>query len=116
MGSIFSTPFKYFNKENNQIIKQMKKVTEKNYSEETKLFENKQLNEIFQEIKKNVPYFVINSKNVKILKEPKDFLSTILKEISTAKKRIYLTSLYLGTGNNEKLIVFFLKIKKKKKR
>lgn len=49
----------------------------------------------------SAPCFSVNAKNVRIINEPNDFYETLLQRASSAKKRVSLASLYLGTGKLE---------------
>lgn len=51
------------------------------------------------------PCFPISSETVTIIKEPEVFYKTILARTSEAKNRITLASLYLGTGELEKIFI-----------
>ena len=58
--------------------------------------------------------FLLESNQIKILKTPNEFYNTILSLIGRAKKRISITSLYLGTGYLEKKVIECLKTKAKR--
>lgn len=47
------------------------------------------------------PCFSVSGNNVRIISEPKDFYETLLHHAGAAKKRISLSSLYLGIGKLE---------------
>lgn len=51
------------------------------------------------------PCFQTHTSNIQILQEPSDFHFTLKTLFSNAKKRICLSSLYLGTGNLEQQLV-----------
>ncbi|KJE94130.1 cdp-diacylglycerol-serine O-phosphatidyltransferase, variant [Capsaspora owczarzaki ATCC 30864] len=51
------------------------------------------------------PSFKINASNVRVLHEPSDFFSTLLKGVAQAKRQITLASLYLGTGARERELI-----------
>lgn len=51
------------------------------------------------------PVFRIDSSKLIILKNPKEFYDTIIDGIFRSKKRILLTTLYLGNGNKETIMV-----------
>lgn len=51
------------------------------------------------------PCFPVNSKNIQILKEPRQFYEELLQKCVKATNRITLVSLYLGNGNLEKKII-----------
>ncbi len=51
------------------------------------------------------PCFEIDSENILFLNEPNQFYKHLKKMFSTAKERIIISSLYLGTGDLEKALV-----------
>ncbi|KAL7288390.1 hypothetical protein TKK_0017481 [Trichogramma kaykai] len=51
------------------------------------------------------PAFPVDGSKVTVIYEPKDFYTTLLEKCKTAKKRITLASLYLGTGKLEQELV-----------
>ncbi|XP_034249021.1 CDP-diacylglycerol--glycerol-3-phosphate 3-phosphatidyltransferase, mitochondrial [Thrips palmi] len=51
------------------------------------------------------PAFPVRAQNIKILSEPSEFYDALLRKSSTAKHRIVVSSLYLGTGHLEKALV-----------
>jgi len=59
----------------------------------------------FNWIKKYSPCFRVSGERIKILYEPKEFYETLKRLTETAKKRIVLASLYLGTGKLEQELV-----------
>ena len=52
-------------------------------------------------ISKYSPCFVVNGEDVQVLFTPTDFYQTLMDGIKSAKRRIVLSSLYLGTGTLE---------------
>ncbi|KAM9296853.1 CDP-diacylglycerol--glycerol-3-phosphate 3-phosphatidyltransferase, mitochondrial [Gastrophryne carolinensis] len=52
-----------------------------------------------------VPEFGISSSNVKILSTPAEFYQVMKNQVKTAKKRVTMASLYLGTGPLEQELV-----------
>lgn len=60
---------------------------------------------LFHNFKRVAPCFPHNGQS-KLINSPSDFYQTILKGIETSEKRIILSSLYLGAGEQSKLIVF----------
>lgn len=52
-------------------------------------------------LRKIAPAFPVDASKITLLEEPKDFYSTLLEKCKSAKKRITLASLYLGTGTLE---------------
>lgn len=67
--------------------------------------QDKIINHIHDQLSKLVPTrFYLNSSDcssIKFLYKPNDFYQTLLKNILSAKQRIFLTSLYLGKGEHE---------------
>ncbi|KAG1655251.1 CDP-diacylglycerol--glycerol-3-phosphate 3-phosphatidyltransferase, mitochondrial [Nymphon striatum] len=53
----------------------------------------------------NLPKFKINGENVHVLHSPTEFYNRLLELSKNAKKRIVISSLYLGTGPMEKNLV-----------
>ncbi|XP_056639621.1 CDP-diacylglycerol--glycerol-3-phosphate 3-phosphatidyltransferase, mitochondrial [Diorhabda sublineata] len=51
------------------------------------------------------PCFSVSGKDITILTEPEEFYNTLLTNCSTAKERITLVSLYLGSGNLEQKLL-----------
>lgn len=47
------------------------------------------------------PTFPLASKNVKILKEPTDFYAELLNLIRRARRRLFISSLYIGHSETE---------------
>jgi len=56
---------------------------------------------ITAELDKLTPRFDISADAIEILKEPSDFYETLKAKISTAKRRIYLATLYVGKSETE---------------
>ncbi|XP_033214352.1 CDP-diacylglycerol--glycerol-3-phosphate 3-phosphatidyltransferase, mitochondrial isoform X2 [Belonocnema kinseyi] len=54
---------------------------------------------------KVAPGFPVNGSKITIIEEPAVFYSTLLENCKTAKKRIVLSSLYIGTGKLETKLV-----------
>jgi CDP-diacylglycerol--glycerol-3-phosphate 3-phosphatidyltransferase len=48
-----------------------------------------------------LPWFQVDSSSVNIIQTPKDFHDSIIDGITTAKERIVLASLYLGSDETE---------------
>uniref|UniRef100_A0A8C5R0N1 CDP-diacylglycerol--glycerol-3-phosphate 3-phosphatidyltransferase n=1 Tax=Leptobrachium leishanense TaxID=445787 RepID=A0A8C5R0N1_9ANUR len=59
----------------------------------------------FQWVGDLVPEFGISSSRVKVLYTPSEFYEVMKTQIKTAKKRIVMASLYLGTGSLEQELV-----------
>lgn len=51
------------------------------------------------------PAFPVDANKIKILSQPADFYSLLLKKCSSAKQRIVFSSLYLGTGELEQALI-----------
>lgn len=51
------------------------------------------------------PGFPVSGNNVKIIHSPDEFYSQILNRTKTARKRVSLASLYLGSGSQEEELV-----------
>ena len=51
------------------------------------------------------PAFPVDANKIRFLKDPDEFYQTLLEKCSTARHRIVLSSLYLGTGQLEKTLV-----------
>ena len=58
-----------------------------------------------RDLSKSLPGFSVSSKNVKVIMTPIDFYSALLSMIRHAKTRIFLSSLYIGSEENELVIV-----------
>ncbi|XP_014215007.1 CDP-diacylglycerol--glycerol-3-phosphate 3-phosphatidyltransferase, mitochondrial [Copidosoma floridanum] len=54
---------------------------------------------------KVAPAFPVKGSKVRIIHEPRDFYSTLLEKCKTARSRITIASLYLGTGQMEAELV-----------
>ncbi|KAM4692459.1 CDP-diacylglycerol--glycerol-3-phosphate 3-phosphatidyltransferase, mitochondrial isoform 1-T2 [Rhinophrynus dorsalis] len=59
----------------------------------------------FQWIGNLVPEFGISSSSVKVLSTPTEFYQVMKSQVKTARKRIIMASLYLGTGRLEQELV-----------
>ena len=55
------------------------------------------------ELDKLAPRFEVNGNQIHIIRTPKDFYETLKTRISKAKKRIYLSTLYVGKSEQELL-------------
>ncbi|KAL9955415.1 hypothetical protein ACROYT_G036737 [Oculina patagonica] len=53
----------------------------------------------------HAPVFAVNGKDISVLHEPNQFFNTLKHNVSKAKQRIILASLYLGTGAKEQQLV-----------
>jgi len=54
---------------------------------------------------KNFPCSIIFSFQITVIHEPRIFYNTVVEKCRTAKRRITLASLYLGTGHLEEQLV-----------
>ncbi|XP_038597833.1 LOW QUALITY PROTEIN: CDP-diacylglycerol--glycerol-3-phosphate 3-phosphatidyltransferase, mitochondrial [Tachyglossus aculeatus] len=59
----------------------------------------------FQWIQNMVPEFGISSSHVKVLSSPTEFFELMKEQITSAKRRVVMASLYLGTGPLEQELV-----------
>lgn len=59
------------------------------------------LSSIFQLLDALAPRFMIKGSNIEIITGPKEFYSALKHKIASAKKRIFLSSLYLGKSQDE---------------
>ncbi|KAJ7373544.1 CDP-diacylglycerol--glycerol-3-phosphate 3-phosphatidyltransferase [Desmophyllum pertusum] len=53
----------------------------------------------------HAPVFAVNGDDISVLHEPSQFFNTLKDNVSKAKQRIILASLYLGTGAKEQQLV-----------
>ena len=51
------------------------------------------------------PGFAVNGDKVRVITEPSEFYEELCRRAKTAKKRIVLASLYLGTGEKEQRLL-----------
>lgn len=59
------------------------------------------LKTIFQQLDSIAPRFLLRLGDIDILTEPTEFYNTLKQKISTAKNRVYLSSLYIGKSQHE---------------
>lgn len=59
------------------------------------------LSAIFLLLDALAPRFMTKGSNIEIIQDPKEFYATLKLKISTAKKRVFLSSLYLGKTQDE---------------
>lgn len=59
------------------------------------------LSAIFLLLDALAPRFMTKGSNIEIIQDPKEFYATLKMKISTAKKRVFLSSLYLGKTQDE---------------
>ncbi|GAW01695.1 cdp-diacylglycerol-glycerol-3-phosphate 3-phosphatidyltransferase [Lentinula edodes] len=59
------------------------------------------LHDIAAELKQHQPKFSIPADGIRILSQPSEFYSTLLDMIRRAEERIFLSSLYIGSSENE---------------
>lgn len=62
---------------------------------------NPSINALVSELDKLAPRFELNRGQIEILHDPKEFYSLLKTKISKAKKRIFLSSLYIGKTQEE---------------
>ncbi|CAK8675582.1 unnamed protein product [Clavelina lepadiformis] len=53
----------------------------------------------------NTPCFAVQGENIKVLNSPSEFYCCLIDGIMSAKRRIVLSALYLGTGEKEEKLV-----------
>lgn len=70
-----------------------------------KKFQHPFLNSLFNEITSQTCAFPISADNVEFIETPKDFYQNLKDGILNAKERIVISSLYLGTGDLEKVLI-----------
>lgn len=63
------------------------------------------LSSVVQTLSKIAPAFPLRASQIKILHEPREFYDALLTGIQSAKRRILIASLYLGTGKLEQQLV-----------
>ncbi|XP_068761233.1 CDP-diacylglycerol--glycerol-3-phosphate 3-phosphatidyltransferase, mitochondrial-like [Montipora capricornis] len=61
--------------------------------------------EVVKWMGKHAPVFAVNGGNITVLHEPDQFYASLKDNVSKAKERIVLASLYLGTGTKEQQLV-----------
>lgn len=57
-------------------------------------------------VKEKNPVFAVDASQIEILDDPDTFYESIIEGIRRAKKRILISSLYIGTGSMETKIVY----------
>lgn len=55
------------------------------------------MNEFFQQLQECAPLIRVDASNISILESPIQFYNTIIDKISTSRKRIILSTLYIGS-------------------
>lgn len=60
-----------------------------------------QVQTLVHEIDKIAPRFELDANQIDIIQDPKEFYSLLKSKISTARSRIFLSSLYIGKGQKE---------------
>lgn len=63
------------------------------------------MNELHQSLQRNGPVFRAHVSDISFISLPKDFYDTILKKISTTKRLLCISSLYIGTDSLSKKMV-----------
>ncbi|CAH3136976.1 unnamed protein product [Porites lobata] len=61
--------------------------------------------EIVKWMGEHAPVFGVNGEDISVLHEPNQFFTSLKENVSKAKQRIILASLYLGTGEKEQQLV-----------
>lgn len=64
-------------------------------------FGNPQVSSTINQVGHWAPQFKVDPKDIAILKNPVDFYGTLLKKIGSAKKRVFLSTLYIGPHETE---------------
>lgn len=64
-------------------------------------FSNPQVSSTIHQVGHWAPQFKVDPTNINVLQTPSDFYSTLLAKISKAKKRIFLSTLYIGPNEVE---------------
>jgi CDP-diacylglycerol---glycerol-3-phosphate 3-phosphatidyltransferase len=59
------------------------------------------INDLTKKLDSLAPRFELQSGEIKVLTTPEEFYSTLRKKILSAKKRIFLSSLYVGKEETE---------------
>ena len=59
----------------------------------------------FSYVCNEAPGFAVNGDKVKVIIEPSEFYEELCQRAKTAKKRVVLASLYLGTGEKEQRLL-----------
>eukprot|EP00117_Sycon_ciliatum_P016253 scpid62027/ scgid4597/ CDP-diacylglycerol--glycerol-3-phosphate 3-phosphatidyltransferase, mitochondrial; Phosphatidylglycerophosphate synthase 1 len=59
----------------------------------------------YEFLSNHAPGFPVDGNTVEVLREPIDFYRTVQNGVRSAKKRVVLASLYLGTGEREQALV-----------
>ncbi|KAJ8088523.1 CDP-diacylglycerol--glycerol-3-phosphate 3-phosphatidyltransferase [Marasmius tenuissimus] len=57
--------------------------------------------QVVHELGQRQPHFSLSPKDIRILKQPNEFYSQLLSMIKSAEKRIFLSSLYIGSEETE---------------
>ena len=68
-------------------------------------FKDPYIKNLFNMIAKQSPCFPIEPDHVQVIETPSQFYDDLLEGIKHAKDRVVLSSLYLGTGEQEKKII-----------
>jgi len=69
---------------------------ERHHSSESRAHHNSLLNGLVKDLSAHLPRFTSPTHSIKVLKEPSQFYLELLSLIRTAKRRIFIASLYVG--------------------
>ena len=84
-------------------------IHRRNLSKSTELAGVLFKNRFYDACRSTQPGFALKADCISILHQPKVFYDTLLKMISRARKRIYISSLYIGAEEKELVYRAFLK-------
>ncbi|KIK66890.1 hypothetical protein GYMLUDRAFT_257598 [Collybiopsis luxurians FD-317 M1] len=59
------------------------------------------LHDLTTELSQNQPKFTVTADKIRVLSQPSEFYSMLLDMISNAEKRVFLSSLYIGSSEHE---------------
>ncbi|CCE88802.1 Piso0_001584 [Millerozyma farinosa CBS 7064] len=92
----------------NYMRPQVVEPSRRTYSTNNKEFKEEQINDFDPKVKSIIhqldgisPRFVMKKDDIQILTHPVDFYETLKQKISQAKKRVFLSSLYIGKSQYE---------------
>lgn len=66
------------------------------------------MDDLLEALRNHVTPFLIKSKNIQILSQPPEFYEEIINQIRSSYSKIVISSLYIGTDSQSKLIVCVL--------
>lgn len=76
-------------------------TTTSSSSKSTPNFEHPSIDDLAKKLDSLAPRFELQSGEITVLTTPEEFYSTLRKKILSAKKRIFLSSLYIGKEETE---------------